>query len=128
MNLFRWQKKEKKDPRRRHERISILLKINYESPNGILRYNCSSKDVSEGGVCFGLFQKLEIETPLKLHILLQDSPETLFTFGKVAWIRETPGKEYPFQVGIKFDEFCGFAISKIKDHIQSISIEKKPGS
>jgi c-di-GMP-binding flagellar brake protein YcgR len=128
MRLFRWKKtvseKEKKQ-RRRHERISILLRLNYEAANGILRYNCCSKDISEGGVRFGLYQRLESGTALKLQIYLQDSAEPVLTFGKVAWMKETPGREYPYEVGIKFDEFYVPAISKIKNHIQSIFIEKR---
>ena len=128
MRLFRWKKTvswKGKERRRRHERISILLRINYEVANEIPRYNCYSKDISEGGVRFGLYQNLEIATPLKLQIYLRDPLEPVLTFGKVAWMKETPGKEYPFEVGIKFDEFCVPAISKIKDHIQSIFIEKR---
>lgn len=128
MRLFPWKRilgRMSKGRRRRHERISILLRINYEAGNDIPRYNCYSKDISEGGVRFGLYQKLQVATPLKLQIYLQDPLEPVLAFGRVAWIKETPGKEYPFEVGIKFDEFCAPAISKIKDHIQSILIEKK---
>jgi len=114
-----------KGRRRRHERVSILLRINYEAPNDIPRYNCYSRDISEGGVRFGLYQKLEISTPLKLQIYLHDPSEPVLAFGRIAWIRETPGKDYPFEVGIKFDDFCAPAIGKIKDHIQSILIEKR---
>lgn len=124
MRIFPWKKAGGGGRRRRHERISILLRINYEAPNDIPRYNCFSKDISEGGVRFGLYQKLVVATPLKLQIYLRDSMEPVFTFGKVAWMRETPGSEYPFEVGIKFDEMCVPAIVKIKDHIQSILIER----
>lgn len=128
MSLFHWKKtvgQKGGERRRRHERISILLRINYEVSNQIPRYNCYSKDISEGGVRFGLYQNLEVATPLKLQIFLRDPLEPVLAFGRVAWMKETPGKEYPFEVGIKFDEFCTPAISKIKDHIQSILIEKR---
>jgi Tfp pilus assembly protein PilZ len=128
MRLFPWKQilgRMDRGQRRRHERISILLRINYEAVNDIPRYNCYSKDISEGGVRFGLYQKLKVVTPLKLQIYLRDPLEPVVTFGKVAWIKETAGKEYPFEVGIEFDAFCTPAISKIKDHIQSILIEKR---
>jgi c-di-GMP-binding flagellar brake protein YcgR len=128
MGLFRWKKtadQKGKDLRRRHERISILLRINYEAANGISRYNCRTKDISEGGVRFGLYQRLKISMALKIHIYLQGAAESVLLLGSVAWIKETSGKEYPYEVGIKFDECCVPSISKIKDHIQSILIEKK---
>lgn len=128
MRLFHWGKtsgEKEKWLRRKHERVSILLRINYEAAGDIPRYNCYSKDISEGGVRFGLYQKLEVATPLKLHIYLHDSLEPVLAFGKVAWVKEACGREYPFEVGIEFDEFYAPAISKIKNHIQSILIEKK---
>ena len=124
MGLFFWRKLVGGGRRRRHERISILLRINYEAPNDIPRYNCFSKDISEGGVRFGLYQNLAVATPLKLQIYLRDPLEPVLAFGKVAWMRETSGSEYPFEVGIKFDEMCVPAIAKIKDHIQGILIER----
>lgn len=128
MGLFHWKKTEGRknnDRRCRHHRIYILLRINYQAANGVSRYNCNTKDISEGGVCFGLYQPLEIGMALKIQIYPQNSTESIVLLGSVAWIKETPGKEYPYEVGIKFDEFCGPAISRIKDQIQSISIEKK---
>lgn len=128
MRLFPWKKTTNRKgagQRRRHERIGILLRINYEVGDDIPRYNCFSKDISEGGVRFGLYQKLETLTPLKLQIYLDDSPEPVSAFGKIAWIRETPGKEHPLEVGIEFDEFCIPVISKIISRIKNILIERK---
>ena len=128
MGLFPWKGmfgRIGRGHRRLHERISILLRINYEAPHDIPRYNCYSKDISEGGVRFGLYQKLQVATPLKLQIYLQDPSEPVLALGKVAWLKETFGKEYPFEVGIQFDELCSPTIAKIKDHIKSILIERK---
>ncbi len=124
MGLFRW-KKTAKDRRRRHERVSVLLRINYEVGNDTPRYNCGSMDISEGGVCFGLYQKLAIGTSLKIQVYLHDSTESVLLIGSVTWIKETTGKKYPYEVGIKFDECSAPSVSRIKDHIQSVLIEKK---
>ena len=127
MGLFKRKKpvgdKENKE-RRRYARISDSLKINYRLAADALRTNCRIADISEGGIRFNLYQKLEIGDTLKLEIHLKDSAEPLYAIGMVAWTRETFGKEYPFEAGIEFDVFSPYFRTEIKNHIQNISINK----
>ncbi len=119
MGLFFWRKHE----RRRHPRIRVFLKLDYQITDDIPRLNCATRDISEGGMRFGLFQKIEPGTLLKLKVYLQDTSEPVDIFGKVTWIKETPGKDFPYEVGIAFDpQSC--PLTKIKNFIQNISVER----
>ena len=127
MRLFNRKKPigdRKNKERRRYVRISDSLKINYRLAADALRANCRSADISEGGIRFNLYQKLEIGDTLKLEIYLKGSAEPLSAIGMVAWTRETPGKEYPFEAGIEFNVFAHSFLNEIKTHIQSITINK----
>jgi len=127
MGLFNRKKPvgdRKNKERRRYVRISDSLKINYRLAADALRTNCRSTDISEGGIRFNLYQKLEIGDTLKLEIYLKGSAEPLLGIGMVAWTRETSGKEYPFEAGIEFNIFAHSFLNEIKTHIQSITINK----
>jgi len=127
MGLFNRKKPvkhRKNNERRRYGRISVSLKINYRLATDALRTNCRSTDISEGGIRFNLYQKLEIGDALKLEIHLKDSSEPLYAIGMVAWTRGTSGKEYPFEAGIEFNVFARSFLNEIKTHIQSITIDK----
>jgi len=123
MGLFFWRKTEGRE-RRRHPRIRVFLKIDYQITDGIPRLNCASRDISEGGIRFGLFQRIEPGTPLKLKIYLEDTAEPVEVVGKVTWAQETQGKDFPFEVGIAFDPRSSSPIGKIKNFIQNISVER----
>ena len=123
MGLFNRKKPvsdRKNEERRRHVRISDSFRLNYRiAPDG-LHSSCCSADISEGGIRFNLYQKLEIGALLKLEIYLKGSAEPLSAIGRVAWIKETPGKEYPFEAGIEFSVFAHSFLNEIKIHIQRI--------
>ena len=108
--------------RRRFSRMSDSLRINYQIAGKVLCSSCRSKDISEGGVRFGLYQELEIGTTLKLGICLQDLAEPTLLIGTIAWSKETSVKEYPCEAGVEFDIFDPTLRSKIQNHIQAISI------
>ena len=112
------------EKRRRYSRISNSLRINYHITNDPLRFNSRSIDICEGGIRFGLYQKLKIGTTLKLGIYLQDLAEPILLVGTVTWTRETPGKEYLYEAGIEFNVFDPALRSKIQNHIQGIFIQK----
>ena len=128
MGLFRPGKpgaRKKKDRRRRHPRINATLVIHYQVTNETqLRADCRSKNISEGGICFRLYQQLETGDMLKLWIHFRDFIDPLLVIGKVVWTKHTHGEEYPFEAGIEFTLFDSLLRSKIQDYIQSITIEK----
>ena len=128
MGLFFWKKADgsrKTSERRRHPRVRVFLKIDYQITDEIPRLNCAARDISEGGIRFGLFQKITPGTPLKLKIYLEDTVEPVDILGKVTWAQETPGKDFPYEVGITFEPEASHPISKIKNFIQNISVERR---
>lgn len=120
MKLFK-RRKPVAAERRRFVRISNQVRINYEIANEGPRSNCRSKDISESGIRFSLYQRLEVKTPLKLFIYLEEAAAPICVIGEVAWIRETSGEEYPYEVGIEFSFADSAFRTKIKNLIQSIS-------
>lgn len=125
MGIFFWRKKGAKGERRRHPRVRVFLKIDYQITDEIPRLNCASRDISEGGIRFGLFQRIELGTPLKLKIYLEDTAEPAEVVGKVTWAKETPGQDFPYEVGIAFEPHASSPIAKIKNFIQNISVERQ---
>lgn len=126
MGLFFWKKAgDKKVERRRHPRIRVFLKIDYQMSDEIPRLNCATRDISESGIRFGLFQKIEPGIPLKLKVYLEDTVEPVEISGKVTWAQETPGKDFPYEVGIAFEPHVTSSIEQIKKFIQNISVEKR---
>ncbi len=109
---------------RRYFRIRDSLKIDYRIATDDLHANCRSADISEGGIRFNCYQKLKSGDTLKLEIYLKDYAEPLFAIGGVVWTKETPRKEYPFEAGIEFSVISPSFRSKIKSHIQRLSIDK----
>ena len=101
MGLFNQKKSvgdRKNKERRRYVRISDSLRISYRLAADALRTNCRSTDISEGGIRFSLYEKLEIGDTLKLEIQLKDSVEPLYAVGRIAWTAsEASDKEYPFE-------------------------------
>lgn len=128
MGLFFWKKhkRHKSDKeRRRHPRIRVFLKIDYQIADDISHLNCSTRDISEGGLRFGLFQKITPGTPLKLKVHLADKKEPLEIVGKAIWAKETPGKNFPYEVGIAFESLPPHSLDQVKQLIDNISIEKQ---
>ena len=125
MGIFFWRTKGAKRERRRHPRVRVFLKIDYQITDEIPRLNCASRDISEGGIRFGLFQKITLGTPLKLKIYLEDTAEPAEVVGKVTWAKETPGQDFPYEVGIAFEPHTSSPIAKIKNFIQNISVERQ---
>lgn len=128
MGLFFWKKAGsggRLRERRRHPRVRVFLKIDYQITDEIPRLNCAARDISEGGIRFGLFQNIAPGTPLKLKIYLEDTAEPVNILGTVTWAKETPGKDFPYEVGITFEPQFLAPISKIKNFIQNISVERQ---
>jgi c-di-GMP-binding flagellar brake protein YcgR len=124
MGLFKRREPERGAERRRYPRVTNSLRVNYQIANEILHSDCRTQDISEGGIRLSLYQKLATGTTLKLYIYLQDIAEPVLVLGRVAWIRETPGREYPHDAGIEFDFIDPALRVKIRDYIQTISPKK----
>ena len=113
---------------RKYPRVSNSLRVNYQVADGTLYRDCLTEDISDLGIRLNLFRQLEVGTTLKLSIYFQNVAQPTLVIGKVAWIKKTTGKEYPYEAGIEFTLFDPSFLPKIKNHIQSISKEKKDNS
>ncbi|OGX18967.1 MAG: hypothetical protein A3K83_04795 [Omnitrophica WOR_2 bacterium RBG_13_44_8b] len=114
MALFRHE-------RRRYPRVNDILRISYQIGNDDLRYNCSSRDISEGGIRLNLYENIKTGTAIKLGIHLEDVAQPCWTIARIVWIKGTPGRDYPFEAGIEFSVLAPDFRASIHNHIQSIT-------
>ena len=89
--------------KRQFTRIKDTIKITYRTPKGYLQTESSSIDISEGGIRFPVFHKLDLGSPIELTIFLPNNPPIIVN-GTVMWIREKVDGEFRFVVGVKFVE------------------------
>ena len=63
------------------------------------------KDISEGGVCFIVYERLTKGTRLDMQIQIPFDSMPIFVKGRVAWIKKV-GEEHAktFEVGVEFAE------------------------
>jgi len=107
--------------KRQYQRIEKFVRVNYQLTNeSQIRIDCCSRDISERGIRFGLYQYLKVGTSLKLYIYLEDKPEFFCVMGKVVWIKEVEG-DYPYEVGVNFDFVTPSFRDKIIEIIKKIS-------
>jgi hypothetical protein len=91
--------------KRKHNRISVELPVDYSRPNGKEVYGGIVANASEGGVLVYLPERLEIGAVLKVEILYAKGLElnTIKAIAKVVWgdlaTRETWGEH---QYGLQF--------------------------
>jgi hypothetical protein len=91
--------------KRKHNRISVELPVDYSRPNGKEIYGGIVANASEGGVLVYLPERLEIGAVLKVEILYAKGLElnTIKAIAKVVWgdlaTRETWGEH---QYGLQF--------------------------
>jgi hypothetical protein len=91
--------------KRKHNRISVELPVDYSRPNGKEIYGGIVANASEGGILVYLPERLEIGAVLKVEILYAKGLElnTIKAIAKVVWgdlaTRETWGEH---QYGLQF--------------------------
>jgi Tfp pilus assembly protein PilZ len=117
-------KQKKPQESRQHSRIENSLRISYQIANDAMHADCLTTDISEGGIRLNLFKRLEVGTTIKLCIYFQDLAQPTYVIGKVAWIKKTPDKKYPYEAGIQFDFFDPAFSSQLQGHLQSL-LQKK---
>jgi hypothetical protein len=118
MNLF---KRKRPEERRRYPRVNDSSEINYQVSNEPMRLECRAKDISESGVRFGLYQRLEPGTTLRLGLFLKNLVGPTLFLGRVAWIRETPGRGSLYEAGVAFEGLSDSLRAKILGHLQALS-------
>ena len=109
-----------KRDKRRFPRVSDILRINYQLGDDNLHFNCSSRDISEGGIRLNLFENIKIGTSIKLGIYLEDAAPPRWTIARVVWTKVSPGRDYPYEAGVEFSGPDSIFRTSIRDHIESL--------
>jgi c-di-GMP-binding flagellar brake protein YcgR len=78
--------------------------------------NSKGKNISAGGLCIMVFEKLEIGTLLKFEFALQDADNPIIARGKVVWIEELV--IYSYETHVSYD--CGIEFVDISPHDQEV--------
>ena len=94
------------EERRRHKRITAQIRIRMsESSEEIVHVNGITRNLSLGGACIELDQKVPVFTVCK--IFLGNINAECELDGRVLWIRESSGADNPYAylVGIQFLSF-----------------------
>ena len=94
------------EERRRHKRITAQIRIRMsESSDEVVHINGVTRNLSLGGACIELDQKVPVFTVCKLF--LGNLNVECELDGRVLWIKESvnPDKTFGYQVGIQFLSF-----------------------
>lgn len=96
--------------RRRFVRISANVPVRYSLPKGGDNLKVvKTKDISIGGICMTITEKLSPNIGLRLEIELGEATSPIFAKGEVVWVKEDAdlkdkeGIRY-FSVGVEFRE------------------------
>lgn len=87
---------------RQHTRISKSLVISYRPANQFLGSGGRSKNISGGGICLPLVQKLEPHVILKIGFSFSNDDKPMEAMGEVVWVKKREDTQFPFEAGIKF--------------------------
>jgi c-di-GMP-binding flagellar brake protein YcgR len=103
--------------RRQHIRISKFLTISYEVLDQFIKGGSRSKNISGGGLCMPLIQRLKPGTLLKLEIRLVEFSKPIVATGKVIWLSEKREAQFPFIGGVEFVKIDLGDLNRIRRHI-----------
>lgn len=115
------------EERRKHPRLNINIKVNWDKDEvgGLRQRGCSdiTKDISEGGVCLIVYDKVDVGHSLRLKIELP-TKKVVESRGKVVWVKEFEiiGKsnEKRYDIGVEFSEVNSQDREEMKNFIQAL--------
>ena len=109
------------EERRRFPRLAASVDVNYSVVKKTSAAESSeAKNISAGGICLIVYQKLKIGTVLDLKIFISDINQTVTAQGKVIWSSHfTVGHDSRdrYDVGIEFIEIDQAARRKISEYV-----------
>jgi len=93
--------------KRRFARLNILTDITYTRSSISDKEKLSlTRNISEGGICFIAYEKLDQDEVLDVNIFIPDHKNPVAATGKVAWVSEfvigDPSKGVRYDVGFEF--------------------------
>jgi len=99
------------EEKRKYIRIEAPVVVTYKMsdvPSGTKK--TITKDFSEGGIRFPVYEKLKIGSPLELHIETPFDTIPIFAVGQIVWTKALSTKEGReiYDVGVKFTKMRTF--------------------
>jgi c-di-GMP-binding flagellar brake protein YcgR len=91
--------------KRKFPRLPLTVKVKYEvlKVSPLRAEENQSKNVSAGGICLVLREKINIGALLRLKLSLQDEVNFIIVTGKVVWAEEFSVNDYKaYDCGIEF--------------------------
>jgi c-di-GMP-binding flagellar brake protein YcgR len=106
--------------RRKHVRLIESLKIIYKVSNQSgSRKGAFTEDISGGGICLSIKQKLSVGDIIELELFLPKGTKPIRATGKVSWVEVRKGHiEFQYMVGIKFIDIDPFDCGKVLNYIR----------
>ena len=87
------------------------------------------RDISEGGVCFTVYERLLKGTKLDIQVRVPFDSMPIFVKGKIVWIKKLGGQhDRIFEVGVSFTEVGPKDEKRLKMYIENEIKARKPAS
>lgn len=109
--------------RRQSVRINESLSVKYQVVKSFRMVTSRSKDISEGGICLPILQRLQPKVKLDIEITLESNARPIKAIGEIIWMREVADLRFPFIVGIKFLKIKPEALDCLRAYIKEKSPE-----
>jgi c-di-GMP-binding flagellar brake protein YcgR len=79
-----------KADKRKYPRLSMNVEVKYEilSSSSLKTPKIGAKNISAGGLCIMILEKIKVGTLLNFEFFLQDSDTPIMATGKVVWVEE----------------------------------------
>jgi Tfp pilus assembly protein PilZ len=106
--------------RRKHPRFLDVLLI--ESKDVLDLMDCSTTDVSAGGLYVGTNQPLEMGRQYTLKLSMDPPPEPLYCLVEVVAVYDTSGEEFshPYGAGVRFISFAGDGEQRFGEYLRRL--------
>lgn len=115
------------EEKRKYPRLSMNVRVDWEKKDGKTVKDGGgsgiTKNISEGGICLIVYDKVEVGHALRLKIELP-TKKTIESVGKIVWVKEFEivGKpnEMRYDIGIEFSEIEPRDRNEIKSFISAL--------
>lgn len=109
------------EERRKTIRITESFKVDYQVVKSFRMVSSRSQDISEGGMCLPVLQRLQPKMVLDLEIYLEGERKPIKAIGEIVWLKEIKDLKFPYLSGIRFIKIVPEAASRLKSYIDKKS-------
>jgi c-di-GMP-binding flagellar brake protein YcgR len=107
------------DERRKYVRIPEKAEISYSVVSAAISGQCTTSDVSQGGIRFTTDHFIPKDSRLKVKITFSDASVTIEALVKMVWIKELPAGGL-YEIGAQFIDISQKASDHLLGYIQSL--------